>query len=247
MDFTTRHLVMIQGQQQAAAVLPIQAAATTNGSLSSAPNIFSYRDKLWFVPEHFQFPKPPNLSLALGHWLKGSAVGGGKVIRPYRQLKTDCLPNRELRQQLKNPWKQFFTFIDGVELDGATWNSDWPRDLTQLTDQQYESAEKKMWAILEDRVSYGFKDKRKAKANSFSTWAKKILPSEIAKHGTAADISFLSGIQIASRNRELKDAPKYPQRQKQRQRKQQRLNSSKFSMAANTKRTEQHVAKFPIL
>jgi len=50
MDFTTRHLVMIQGQQQAAAVLPIQAAATTNGSLSSAPNIFSYRDKLWFVP-----------------------------------------------------------------------------------------------------------------------------------------------------------------------------------------------------
>jgi hypothetical protein len=59
----------------------------------------------------------------------------------------------------------------------------------------------------------------------------KILPSEIAKHGNAADRSFLSGIQIASRqtakrNRQLKDAPKYPQRQKQRQRKQQRLNST---------------------
>ncbi|CAJ1945678.1 unnamed protein product [Cylindrotheca closterium] len=62
-DFKTTYLAMTQGQPQAPPIPPIQGATTTNCSLSSDTKMFQYINKWWFVPEIFQFQKPPNLSL----------------------------------------------------------------------------------------------------------------------------------------------------------------------------------------
>lgn len=227
-DFIQKH-----GQQRAP-VAAIQQETTTNGLLSADTNMFQYRGRYWFVPEDFAFPKP-TLSHALRLWLKGSAVNGDKVVRPYRLLKKrphepDCLPNSKLRQQFNNSWQQFFNFIDSAEVDGAKWNSDWPADTSLLTQQQIETAETKMWAILKARVSYKFRERGKAPQNrALASWAKAVAPSQIQKLGTQADKSFLTGTgaakrKTAKRKRELKQGALYPQRQRPRVQPQQLLN-----------------------
>ena len=220
-DLAERHFGGFEGQE--APTNRTQQGTATNGSLlCNAANVFTYGGKMWDVPEDFEFPNKPTLDQALRLWLKGSSVAGGKVVRPYHKLVPNGLPEQPpaLRQQLRGHWKQFFKFIDSVEIDGEKWNSDWPQDTVKMSNQQLQRTEKKMWEILQSRASYVWasKSKKDPKTFSLSTWAKKIAKSSIQKNGTEADQAFVQGRQPAkrqkaNRKRQLKQAPLYPQRQ----------------------------------
>jgi hypothetical protein len=223
--FADRHFAAgLQGQEQPATATNRTAQVTaTTGSLLS--NLFTYRGQFWHVPENFKFPNKPTLDKALRLWLKGSTVAGGKVVRPYRLLAPSLLPESSLQQQLRGQWQQFFKFINEVQMeDGTKWNSDWPTDTITISNQQLELTEKKMWAILRERVSYCFVNtKRKPESLSLSTWAKKITTSNILAYGTETDKAFVAGKESVkrkktNRKRQQKQTPLYPQRQQKRNR-----------------------------
>ena len=198
---------------------PIRQQPDANGG---RVRLFDGKGKMnyWHVPMNFEFPDQPNLAQALRLWLLGSRPARNQEVRPYRKIEKDRLPTKELQNQFATQWKQLFKFVEsaGLEL---------PLDTESMTTEDIERTNENMWAILKERVSYCFAETPRRKRKSpesvaLSTWASKVLKSNILAKGTEQDKSFFADRRIAKRKtipgnnkpRKRKEHPKYPRRQK---------------------------------
>lgn len=204
------------------------------GGLSTSPQgtLFHYDGKYWGVPKNFAFPKPVSLEKALRLWLIGSKVSNTANVRPYRMLRWNktrghLFPEGENRTKFSGHWAQFFNFLENAGLlDGM------PNDTSTMSPDQQARTIEKMWAILEERVSYCFK-KSKRPQKAISTWAKAISVSKIQEFGTESDKAYLGGKQAqkrkhATRIRKPQENVMYVKRQKKRRGHQSGLVTTNF-------------------
>jgi hypothetical protein len=166
-------------------------------NLSQGRYVYCYGGKYSLVPYNFVFPKP-NLRDGLCLWLFGMTVSMGNAlnVRLFRKLTTAGLPEKDLKNTYKTSWSPIFRFLDN------SVERELPRDTTEAFQEYYDDC----IACLKLRVAYCFKNENKKPLTwGIATWSKRILRSEILKHGTEDDKSYVG--EATARNK-TKDGAK---------------------------------------
>ena len=147
---------------------------------------FNHPDgKFYWVPVGYEFPAKSNLREALRCWMFDQvvAVDDNKVMRALRKFKVGMFP-ASLQRKFRSNWQPIFRFLDPV-LSAV------PKRRV-LSDTAFDVLYDDCIAFLKSRVSYLWGPRRNPELFVIGTWSMKTSYSEIMKHGTVEDKSFLS-------------------------------------------------------
>jgi len=104
---------------------------------------------------------------------------GQKCVKPFKDLSSNMLPTKELKDAFKLSWKKAFAFLAA----GVTFPSN-----SAPMEEQIDEACNNSIDYLKSRVSYCFADgKNPVTEWALSTWANRLSRSSIEKKGTASD------------------------------------------------------------
>ena len=150
---------------------------------------YMYKFRFWDVPESFCFPQEVTRIQGWRMWLKGyifaSPAPERKMykIKPFRHFGTPDFESESLKKDFKNKWNPIFKKM--METPGLNV----PARASEITDAFVEESFDRATEFLEDSFSFLFTEvnREKTRAWTIGTWSRKISPSEVRKHGTAAD------------------------------------------------------------
>jgi len=206
------------------------------GAPGTASTLFTYKGKMYAVPENFNFPKV-KLREATRFWLCGQSVSkdGCQRIKPFKKLTTKDLPDN-LKNAFKLTWLSFFKFLNDPAIFHTEGSNDSP------TEDEINGCFDRCVNYLKSSVSYCFA-KNKDPINDWllSTWSVRVTRSSIERYGHDSDKAKLgppgnqnkSRLVGGKRKRIESCKPKYLHRQRERirrvggeQRREIRLNSA---------------------
>ncbi|KAL7553258.1 hypothetical protein ACHAWF_016513 [Thalassiosira exigua] len=160
-----------------------------DGVRTPRPHEFTYNGSYWCIPESFSFPIGVTRLTGWRMWLTGSVHTVGRhrwKVKPYRKFRSKDLHSERLKYLLKNEWTPIFSKM--METPGLIIPDDDDVDEAFVL-SSFELATE----YLRRNFSYIFKSATAEKVDKYTlgTWSHKIIPSQVRKHGTAADVAKL--------------------------------------------------------